>query len=54
MPQKVTCSSCGVTLYNGVELESPLETISRFSGSCPKCGKKLNFDVGSIRIGPNK
>jgi len=52
MPQRVFCSNCGHTLYNGVELESPGETISRLAGSCPRCGKKLDFSISRIRIAP--
>jgi len=52
MPQKVFCSSCGATLYHGVELESPSETMARLAGTCPKCNKKLGFDIARIRIAP--
>lgn len=53
MPQKILCGSCGVTLYDGLELESPLEIIQRYNGLCPQCKKRLAFDVEAIRIVPS-
>jgi len=52
MPQKILCTGCNTILYDGFELESPLEIIQRNNGVCPKCGRKLGFDPDAIRIIP--
>jgi DNA-directed RNA polymerase subunit RPC12/RpoP len=52
MPQKILCTSCNTPLYDGFELESPLEIIQRNGGACPKCGRKLTFDPDAIKIIP--
>lgn len=52
MPQRIYCNNCGHELYVGLELESPLETIHRHGGFCPRCGNKLGFDIESIKITP--
>ncbi|MEM4649494.1 MAG: hypothetical protein QXP78_02370 [Candidatus Bathyarchaeia archaeon] len=52
LPQKVFCSKCGATLYEGGELASPIDIIQRYRGICPKCGKTLNFDYDNIEIHP--
>jgi RNase P subunit RPR2 len=52
LPQKVFCSKCGALLYEGEELEAPIDVIQRYSGVCPKCGKTLNFDCENIEIHP--
>lgn len=52
MPQKIFCGKCGFTLYEGEELESPLEVAQRYNGVCPRCGKTLNFDCNNIKILP--
>ncbi len=52
LPQRITCGNCGGLLYTGIELESPTEIIQRYNGICPKCRKKLNFDIETIKIIP--
>jgi len=52
LPQKIQCSKCGEVLYTGIELETPSETIQRNGGYCPKCGKKLGFEIETLKIGP--
>jgi len=52
LPQRITCGSCGVVLYSGIELESPTEIMQRYNGICPKCRKRLNFDTETIKIIP--
>lgn len=54
MPQRVTCQKCGHTLFEGIELTAPDEIIQRFDGHCPKCGKKLTFDLTKVNIKPIK
>ena len=51
-PQKILCSKCGEPLYQGLELETPSETIQRNTGYCPKCGKKLSFETETLKITP--
>jgi len=50
MPQKIICSQCGTVLYEGLELEPPVEIIQRHNGTCPKCGKKLDYDSNNVRF----
>ena len=52
MPQNIKCSRCEKILYDGKDLESPLEIMSKFDGICPKCNKKLHFDVENVEIIP--
>ena len=52
MTQKILCTGCNTILYEGFELESPLEIILRNNGVCPRCGKKLYFDPDIIKIEP--
>jgi predicted nucleic-acid-binding Zn-ribbon protein len=69
MPQRVFCSGCKKTLYEGPELESPQEVIEQFIDysyidpnslsrairyKCPKCGKELKFDPDKVKILPNE
>jgi len=49
-PQKIICGECGIALYEGLELETPIETIQRHNGVCPKCGKKLDYNCDNVRI----
>jgi hypothetical protein len=39
-------------LYEGFELESPLEIVAGRNGICPKCGKALEFAPDAIKITP--
>ena len=52
MPQKIVCGGCSEILYKGkgVELKPPDELIVQLNGKCPKCGKKLFFDVGGLSV----
>ncbi|MEM2922342.1 MAG: hypothetical protein QXF26_08525 [Candidatus Bathyarchaeia archaeon] len=50
MPQRILCSACKTILYEGLELEPPIEIIQRNNGFCPKCGKKLDYDSNSLRF----
>ena len=52
MPQKIFCGKCGAILYEGEELECPIDVIERYNGICPKCGKPLNLDYDNIEIHP--
>jgi RNase P subunit RPR2 len=53
MPQRIYCSGCQTTLYDGLELESPTEIIYRHNGVCPKCSKKLTFDPDAVKTIPD-
>lgn len=50
VPQRVICSVCKTVLYEGLELEPPIEIIQRNNGSCPKCGRKLDYDSNSLKL----
>ena len=50
MPQKVLCSKCGKTLYEGLDLKPPDEIIKAYDGNCPGCGKKLGFYPENVEI----
>jgi len=50
LPQRIFCSKCSEPLYAGLELETPVEVIQRNGGYCPKCGKKLSFEVENLKI----
>ena len=52
MPQNIKCSHCEEVLYDGKDLESPLEIMRKFNGLCPKCNNKLRFDIEKIKIIP--
>lgn len=52
LPQLTVCRSCHTVLFDGPEMEEPIETIRRYNGACPGCGKTLTFDVANIRIFP--
>jgi len=52
LPQLTVCKSCNTVLFDGPEMEEPIETIRRHNGTCPGCGRRLTFDVGNIRISP--
>jgi len=52
LPQLTVCKSCSTVLFDGPEMEEPIETIRRHNGICPGCGRRLTFDVGNIRISP--
>lgn len=52
MVQAIYCSGCKAALYEGLELESPLEIIQRYGGACPECGKKLIFDPDKMKMSP--
>jgi len=52
LPQTIYCSKCKHLLYNGVELKPPVEVIQANGGYCPKCGKKLNFEIEKVEIIP--
>lgn len=54
MPQRVQCQKCKAVLFEGVELTPPDEIIQRFDGRCPKCGKKLTFEIGNVTVKPIK
>lgn len=53
VPQRVFCHTCGATLYDGLELESPTEIIQRYNGICPKCQKRLSFEPETVKIIPH-
>jgi len=52
LPQLTVCKSCNTVLFDGPEMEEPIETIRRYNGTCPGCGRALTFDVANIRIFP--
>jgi DNA-directed RNA polymerase subunit RPC12/RpoP len=52
LPQKIVCADCGSVLYDGLELETPIEIIQRHNGVCPQCKKKLEFETEKLRIVP--
>lgn len=53
MPQRIVCGGCGLVLYEGIELESPVETVMRYGGHCPKCRKKLEYSPDNVLMGIN-
>lgn len=50
MPQETICSGCGAILYRGFEPEPPIETVKRYNGICPNCGRKLSVEPEEIEI----
>jgi DNA-directed RNA polymerase subunit RPC12/RpoP len=52
MPQQITCSGCGKTLYDGEILKSPQDIIKKHNGRCPECNKKLDFSPDNLMITP--
>ena len=52
LPERVFCDACGAILYDGPELESPIEIIQRYNGICPKCQKALSYEVDRVGIVP--
>jgi len=50
MPQIAVCKGCGYVIYEGVELKSADEIIQMVGGRCPKCGKKLTFNIEDVEI----
>jgi DNA-directed RNA polymerase subunit RPC12/RpoP len=52
LPQKVVCSECGHTLYEGDILKSPQDIVKKYDGRCPNCGKKLGFSMSGVDIYP--
>jgi RNase P subunit RPR2 len=52
LPERVFCDACGAILYDGPELESPIEIIQRYNGICPKCQKALSYQVDRVGIVP--
>jgi RNase P subunit RPR2 len=51
-PQVAYCKDCKAILYDGHEIESPLEIIRIFAGVCPECGRKLTYDPDSMKFTP--
>jgi len=37
-----------------MELKPPVEVIQANGGHCPKCGKKLNFEIEKVEIIPQR
>ena len=54
LPQKIVCGDCGAILYNGLELETPIEIIQRHNGLCPQCKKRLEFESEKLKIAPHE
>lgn len=52
LPQKIKCGKCDEILYNGTDIEPPSEIMRKFDGLCPKCGRKLNFEIDKVNIIP--
>lgn len=52
LPQLTVCKSCNTVLFDGPEMEEPIETIRRYNGTCPGCGRALTYDVANLRIFP--
>jgi hypothetical protein len=52
LPQIIYCGNCKHVLYNGAELKPPDEVMQANGGYCPKCGKKLNFEIEEVEIAP--
>ncbi|MFQ6053314.1 MAG: hypothetical protein ACE5OO_03665 [Candidatus Bathyarchaeia archaeon] len=50
MPQKISCSGCGYTLYEGDILKSPQDIIKKYEGRCPNCDKKLSFSPKGVKV----
>lgn len=54
VPQRIVCSGCGYSLYEGDLLRSPQDIIKKYSGRCPKCNKKLGFSSEGVTVSPFK
>ncbi|WP_309491955.1 hypothetical protein [Candidatus Hecatella orcuttiae] len=52
MPQLAVCKDCGHLLYKGVDLKPAEEIIQLNGGTCPKCGRKLEFFIDNVEIFP--
>jgi hypothetical protein len=52
LPQKINCKNCKKILYQGKEIESPLEIIRKNNGLCPNCKGKLSFKIENVKIIP--
>ena len=52
MPQVAICKECGYVIYRGLELKSADEIIQMVGGVCPKCGRKLSFNIDDVEIKP--
>ncbi len=52
MPQEIKCSGCSEVLYNGKDIEPPLEIMRKFNELCPKCGRQLSFEIENVEIVP--
>ena len=50
MPLEIFCDSCGVSLYSGFDLKSPVELLKNSDGKCSKCGHKLSIKDFSVDI----
>jgi hypothetical protein len=53
MPQKITCSECEKVLYEGDVLKAPQDVIKKFEGTCPVCGKDLEFNAENVVVSPS-
>jgi len=52
MPQRIVCKECNEVLYEGDLLKSPQDTIKKFEGKCPGCGKALSFETDAVSVKP--
>ncbi|MEM3506197.1 MAG: hypothetical protein QW589_05645 [Candidatus Bathyarchaeia archaeon] len=53
MPQRIFCGKCKSILYeDDIDVIEPNQIILKYDGTCPNCGKKLNFNPENIHIIP--
>jgi len=50
LPQITKCKKCGAILYEGKKLKPPYEILDKYSGRCPKCGRKLFSDPINVEV----
>jgi len=50
MPQRIICSECDYSLYEGDILKSPQDIMKKYGGRCPSCNKKLSFSPSGVTI----
>jgi DNA-directed RNA polymerase subunit RPC12/RpoP len=50
MPQRIICSECSYSLYEGDILRSPQDIMKKYGGRCPRCNKKLSFSSSGVTV----
>jgi len=50
MPYEIVCGGCGVKMYSGMELRSPMQILRLYNFTCKKCGRKLTDEHPDIEV----